>query len=126
MGLMQIVSRANGKIGDGIAKAAALSPQQLSDVAEKRDNYLLEMPDPNDVIAQATTEKLLAANSIEVFNAYLPQISALYAPLEKDDFDSDYNIRYFNITKWVTDKKENSLEKLVNVYAVLSDASLDP
>lgn len=64
MGLMQIVSRANGKIGDGIAKAAALSPQQLSDVAEKRDNYLLEMPDPNDVIAQATTEKLLAANSI--------------------------------------------------------------
>lgn len=121
MGLMQIVSRANGKLGDGIAKAAALSPKQLSDVAEKRDNYLLEMPDPNDAIAQATTEKLLAANSIEVFNAYLPQISALYAPLAKDDFDSDYNVRYFNITKWVTDKKENSLEKLVNVYAVLSD-----
>jgi len=121
MGLMQIVSRTNGKLVDGIAKAAALSPKQLSDVAEKRDNYLLEMPDPKDVIAQATTEKLLAANSIEVFNAYLSQISTLYAPLEKDNFDSEYNIRYFNITKWVTDKKENSLEKLVNVYAVLSD-----
>ena len=121
MGLMQIVSRANGKLGDGIAKASALSPKQLSAVAEKRENYLLEMPAPNDVIAQATTERLLAANSIEVFNAYLPQISTLYAPLEKDAFDAEYNIRYFNITKWVTDKKENSLEKLINVYAVLSD-----
>lgn len=30
-------------------------------------------------------------------------------------------MRYFNITKWVTDTKENSLEKLVNVYAVLSN-----
>ena len=121
MGLMQIVSKAGGKLGDGIAKAAALSPKQLSDVAEKRDNYLLEMPDPTDVVAKEATEKLIAANSIEVFNAYLPQISTLYAPLAKDDFDSDYNVRYFNITKWVTDKKENSLEKLVNVYAVLSD-----
>ena len=32
-----------------------------------------------------------------------------------------YNTRCFNITKWVTDKKENSIEKLMNVYAVLSD-----
>jgi hypothetical protein len=33
----------------------------------------------------------------------------------------DHNIRYLNITKWVTDKRENSLEKLVNVYDVLSN-----
>lgn len=121
MGLLKIASKANDKIGDNIAKSAALSPKQLDEVAQKRDNYLLEMPDPNDAVAQATTEKLLAANSVEVFNAYLSQISTLYAPLEKDDFDSDYNVRYFNITKWVTDTKENSLEKLINVYAVLSD-----
>ena len=36
-------------------------------------------------------------------------------------FNPEHNIRYFNITKWVQDKKENSLEKLVNVYAVLSN-----
>ncbi|WP_028517446.1 helicase HerA domain-containing protein [Ruminococcus flavefaciens] len=121
MGLMKIISGATSKVNDKISKAAALSPKQLSDIADKRENYLLEMPKPNDVIAQATTEKLIAANSIEVFNAYLPQISKIYSPIEKDFFDSEYNIRYFNITKWVTDKKENSLEKLVNVYAVLSD-----
>ena len=94
MGLLKIASKANDKIGDNIAKSAALSPKQLDEVAQKRDNYLLEMPDPNDAVAQATTEKLLAANSVEVFNAYLSQISTLYAPLEKDDFDSDYNVRY--------------------------------
>ena len=123
MGLMQIVSRAGNKIGDGISKAASLSPSQLNEIAGMRYNYLFEMPSTDGPIAQLTTERLIAANSVEVFNAYLPQISTLYTPLEKDDFDSDYNIRYLNITKWVTDKKENSLEKLVNVYSVLSDES---
>ena len=37
------------------------------------------------------------------------------------DFDTARNIRFFNITKWVVDKCENSLEKLVNVYEVLSN-----
>ena len=50
----------------------------------------------------------------------------LYLPVEKDaeyesPFDVLHNIRYIDITKWVTDTKENSLEKLVNVYAVLSN-----
>ena len=59
-------------------------------------------------------------------DSYLDQIKELYVPLEstaeyEDEFHPSYNIRYFNITKWVTDKKENSLEKLVNVYEVLSN-----
>ena len=37
------------------------------------------------------------------------------------EFDKEHNIRFINISKWVTDKRENSLEKLVNVYAVLSN-----
>uniref|UniRef100_UPI000A0FD94D ATP-binding protein n=1 Tax=Streptococcus salivarius TaxID=1304 RepID=UPI000A0FD94D len=57
---------------------------------------------------------------------YLEQIKELYVPIENKvefgtDFQESYNIRYFNITKWVIDKKENSLEKLVNVYEVLSN-----
>ena len=68
----------------------------------------------------------MAASSVEIFNAFLSQIKELYLPMveaaEYDkEFDTEYNIRYFNITKWVTDKKENNLEKLVNVYAVLSN-----
>ncbi|WP_022759098.1 helicase HerA domain-containing protein [Butyrivibrio fibrisolvens] len=121
MGILKIAGKATGKVADSISKVAALSNAQLEEVAKKRDDYLLALPDPADDIARSTTEKLLAANGVEVFNAYLPQISKLYAPLEKDNFNAAFNVRYFNITKWVTDKKENSLEKLVNVYAVLSE-----
>jgi len=38
-----------------------------------------------------------------------------------ENFDEDNRIRYFDITKWITDSEENSLDKLVNVYHVLSD-----
>ena len=53
-------------------------------------------------------------------------ISEVYVPIDSKveyggEFNSNFNIRYINITKWVTDKNENSLEKLVNVYEVLSN-----
>lgn len=109
-----------------MAQLSKMSPSQIVDVQVKREEYLLEMPKPDDEVARALTEKMMAASSIEVFNAFLPQIKELYLPMleeaEYDEaFDVDFNIRYFNITKWVTDKKENNLEKLVNVYAVLSN-----
>lgn len=64
---------------------------------------------------------------IEIYNAYLSQISELYKPIDNrfeyndKKFNSNNNIRYIDITKWVIDKNENSLEKLVNVYEVLSN-----
>ena len=124
MGIKNFINRIGGKAADKVAKLSALSPEQLKDIEEKRQNYLREMPDMNDIGAELYTNKLLAACGIEIYNAYLPRIDDLYLPLvneiEYDDkFRSNYNIRYFNITKWVSDKKENSLEKLVNVYEVL-------
>ena len=126
MGVKSIVRRIGEKTGDKVAQLSKLSPAQIVDVQAKREEYLLEMPKADDEVARALTEKMMAATSIEVFNAFLPQIKELYLPMieeaEYDEaFDVDFNIRYFNITKWVTDKKENSLEKLVNVYAVLSN-----
>lgn len=126
MGVKNIVRRMGEKAGDSVAKLSKLSPAQIVDIQKKREEYLLEMPRPNDEVARSITEKMMAATSIEVFNAFLPQIKELYLPMieaaEYDEtFDEDFNIRYFNITKWVTDKKENNLEKLVNVYAVLSN-----
>ena len=126
MGVKNIVRRIGEKAGDKVAQLSKLSPAQIVDIQAKREEYLLEMPQADDEVARALTEKMMAASSIEVFNAFLPQIKDLYLPMieeaEYDEpFDVDYNIRYFNITKWVTDKKENNLEKLVNVYAVLSN-----
>lgn len=121
------VFRAGQKVADGIANLSQLSPAQLSEVQMKKDEYMSEMPDPgDDPQAVELTARLMAENGVEIFNSYLSQIKQLYLPLDPlteygRPFEPDFNIRYFNITKWITDKEENSLEKLVNVYAVLSN-----
>ncbi|MCM1059865.1 MAG: DUF87 domain-containing protein [Eubacterium sp.] len=126
MGIKNVVKKIGNKAGDKVAKLSALSAGQVEEIQLKREEYLLEKPNPNDELAVDMTWRMMAASSVEIYNAYLPQIKELYLPVEKDAeyptaFSPEHNIRYFNITKWVRDKKENSLEKLVNVYAVLSN-----
>lgn len=126
MSAKSLLSRAGGKVADGISKLSSLSPEQLQKVQQQRDAYLSQMPDPTDSSAEKLTERLLAANSIEIYKSYLTQLNKLYVPIEREfeygtSFDTARNIRFFNITKWVTDKNENSIEKLINVYQVLSN-----
>lgn len=126
MGVKNIVKKIGDKAGNTVAKLSSLSSDQVEAIQLQREEYLLEMPKPNDSVARDLTDRMMAASSIEVFNAYLAQLKSLYLPVEKDaeyeaPFNPDFNIRYVNITKWVTDKRENSLEKLVNVYAVLAN-----
>ncbi len=127
MGIKNLISRAGKRAADKVAKLAVLSPEQLSEVQANREKYLSQMPDMDDENAEELTARLLAACSTEIFNTYLNQLEDYYVPVKNDfEYDSSFNpahnIRYFNITKWVTDKKENNLEKLVNVYEVLSNA----
>lgn len=126
MGIKNAIKKVGDKAGNKIAKLAALSSGQVEEIQLQREKYLLEKPDPKDELALDTTWRMMAANSIEIYNAYLSQLKDLYLPIEKnaeygEAFSTEHNIRYLNITKWVQDKKENSLEKLVNVYAVLSN-----
>ena len=126
MGIKNAIKKVGDKAGNKIAKLATLSSGQVEEIQLQREKYLLEKPDPRDELALDTTWRLMAANSIEIYNAYLSQLKDLYLPIERNAeygevFSTEHNIRYFNITKWVQDKKENSLEKLVNVYAVLSN-----
>ena len=123
MGIKNIINKAGAKAADKVAKLSALSPEQLKQVEEQREKYLADQPNISD---EELTNRLLASCGVEIFNSYLEQIKELYVPIENKvefgtDFQESYNIRYFNITKWVVDKKENSLEKLVNVYEVLSN-----
>ena len=138
MGVKNIVRRVGEKTGDKVAHLSKLSPAQIIDVQAKREEYLLEMPKPDDEVARSITEKMMAASSIEVFNAFLPQIKELYLPMIEaaeydEDFDVDFNVRYFNITKWVTDKKENNLpsqmsggqqQRVAIARAIVNDAPL--
>ena len=101
MGVKNVVKKIGGKAADRVAKLSALSPEQVEKVQLQREEYLLQMPKPDDENARAITQRMLAANSIEIFNSYLPQIKDLYLPVENSaqydkEFSDGYNIRYIN------------------------------
>lgn len=126
MGIKSIAKKAAEKAGNAVSRLSSLSPEQLSEVDERRKRYLSEMPSADDATATELTNRLIAAAGVEIYNAYLPQIASMYVPVQAgaeyggDEFLARYNIRFLNVTKWVSDPEENSLEKLVNVYDVLS------
>lgn len=111
------------KAADGIATTSALSPKQLEAVETKRMEYLAQKPDMDGEDIQELIKKNLGAVGIEVYQAYLEQLKSLYKPMDTaiENFDALNRIRYFDITKWVTDSEEKNLDKLVNVYQVLSE-----
>ena len=126
MGIKNAIMRAADKAGNAVATVSVLSSSQLDEVDKKRTAYLSEKPNPADEQAIELTNRLLATAAVELHNAYLPQLRNVYAPIDPSieyptGFNADNNIRFMNITKWVVDPNEDSLEKLVNVYDVLSD-----
>ena len=140
MGVKQWIAKQGAKAGNRISKLSTLSPSQMEHIIDLRDQYFGDMAEHNPGHnSERLTRGLLASSSIEIFSAYLPQLQELYTPVDKTaslrvvksngeeliehfpEFDKEHNIRFVNISKWVTDKRENSLEKLVNVYAVLSN-----
>lgn len=126
MGIKNAIMRTADKAGNAVATVSVLSSSQLDEVDKKRTVYLSEKPNPADEQAIELTNRLLATAAVELHNAYLPQLRNVYAPIDPSieyptGFNADNNIRFMNITKWVVDPNEDSLEKLVNVYDVLSD-----
>lgn len=111
------------KTADGVATASVLSPKQLQQIDAKRTAYLTEKPNMNSDEIQELIRKNLGAVGIEVYQAYLEQLKVAYKPMDIaiENFDSLNRIRYFDITKWVTDPTEKNIDKLVNVYQVLSE-----
>ena len=120
-GAGKIAGKVANKGGNIVAKASGLSSAQLEKIEEKRNDYLSEKPetDPGSI------KRLLGSYAIEAYEAYLPQLSELYKPMSigevNDERSLDNRIRYFEVTKWVTDPTEDNLDKLTNMYHVLSE-----
>lgn len=108
---------------DTVADAATLSPAQLQKINEEKIKYFSQKPNMDSDEVKELIRKNLGAVGIEIYQAYLEQLKKLYAPVHVaiENFDSLNRIRYFDITKWVTDPQEKNLDKLVNVYQVLSE-----
>ena len=106
-----------------VSKASGLSSDQLDNIEARRRRFMSEKPETSP----EGIKRLLGTYAIEAYEAYLPQISCLYEPVsfksgeivENDERYLNNRIRYFEITKWVIDPAEDSLEKLVNVYQVV-------
>ena len=89
-----------GKVADGIAKTASLSPAQLQEIDEKRTAYFDAKPDMSSEDAQQLIERSLGSVSIEVYQAYLDCLKTVYLPMRGNvsDFDAHNRIRFFDIT----------------------------
>ena len=124
MGIIANVKRKLANMAsDAVDNAAALSPKELAGIEEKRLKYLEQKPDMDSDEVRECIARNLGAVGIEVYQAYLEQLKGFYKPVRMDisKFDVLNRVRYFDITKWVTDSEEKSLDKLVNVYQVLSE-----
>lgn len=125
MGVKKALNFVGDIAANKVAKLSALSSDQVKQINSNREEFLSKIPDPDDPNAVELSNRLLSASGVEIFDLYLTQVKDLYKPVDSKaefgrEFSSEHNIRFLNITKWVTDKNENSIEKLVNVYDVLS------
>ena len=107
---------------DVITKAAQLSKKQIEDIENKKKLYLAEKPDMNSEESYELTKRILGTLGIEVYHAYLSELNTIYTPVATipTNYATTNRIAYFDVTKWVLDVEENYLDKLVNVYHVLS------
>lgn len=111
-----------GKAADGLAACSGLSPEQKQELERQRKSYLEARSDDRRAGEDAVS-KCLGAIQLEVNQAHLLRLSSFYRPdvWEEDAALLENRICFFDVTKWVVDSTEKNLDKLVNVYQVLSD-----
>lgn len=111
-----------GKAADGLAACSQLSPEQKQELERQRENYLNARSDGQQE-GQDAVSRCLSAIQLEVTQAHLLHLSSFYYPdaWEEDASLLENRIRFFDVSKWVVDSTEKNLDKLVNVYHVLSD-----
>lgn len=116
------IKKAANKTADAIAATGQLSPMQADEVDRLRKDYLSSLSDMSDENTQEFIQRNLGAIGIETFREYLPQIEKLYLPVTENTSSFDARcIQSFDITRWVTNKTEKNMDKLVNVYQVLAE-----
>lgn len=101
--------------------------KQLNAIKAKKEDYLSAKgaEKEKDLLA---LERNLQATRCSVFRSYLPQVKSCYEPPKDEEAaqdeetlrtQADNRVMRFDITKWVEDPRENSIEKLSNVYQSL-------
>ena len=99
-----------------LRQGVSISSIQAEALEKKRLEYLDGMNDDG-----TKAEAIMSSYAMSVYQSYLPEVSKKYLPVvDGGEFNAVNRIRYFDITKWVIDPEEKNMDKLVNVYQVLS------
>ena len=97
-------------------KRAMLSEAQVNSLKEQREAWLTEEKKDEDNIVK----DLIKASEIYFSHSYVSQLHNCYNPIKSDGEFKPSRIGAFEITKWVTDPEEDSIDKLANFYQVFS------
>ena len=113
--------KAVGMAADGVTMLSQLSPKQVEEIETYRQAYLKGEIESEEK-EKDTIARCLQSIAIEITQTYLPRLDTLYLPVtwKKEAFIPQNRIRYFDVTKWVVNSSEKSLDKLTNLYQVLS------
>lgn len=95
---------------------AKLSEEQLKELKHQRDAWEMEEKKDDDNLIK----DLIKASETYFSHSYLARLHDSYKPITDDGEFADTRIGAFEITKWVTDPEEDSIEKLANFYQIFS------
>ena len=121
-----LLKRADATIQDAerhyLSNRKELSDEQKHEIAKMRAEYFCEEHLGNSKVL-SQVEKALGSLGIEVYKSYLPHVKEAYRPVYdiNGKFNPENRMAYFDITRWVRDKEEKNLDKLINVYQVLAN-----
>lgn len=104
--------------------------KQLESIENSKREYL-SAENEKEMKDQLALERNLQATRCSVFRSYLPHVKDCYEPPKEDSGDKESldeealsteannRVMCFDVTKWVEDPRENSIEKLSSVYQSL-------
>ena len=122
-----IIHKIQEKEKEFLNKSSELCAGQKANIEALRNKYFLKDNQKGNGYL-STGEKIIAAASIELNKPYLTNLKEYYKPFYPlgKDYKAFNRIAYIDITRWVIEKNEDSLEKLVNVYQCIhnKDCSL--
>lgn len=104
-------------LGSVQKQMSSITESQLDEIRGYREQYYSKL-DSDDNIAITKMNEY----AMDIYKSYLSEMTTKYSPVSSTiDINTENRIRYFDITKWVIDSEEIDVEKLINVYQVLSN-----
>lgn len=104
------------------SQMSSLTKNQLEELDKRRSEYFSKLDSVESVEESDSRVRIkMSEYAMDIYRAYLADMGTKYLPIQNvNTINVENRIRYFDITKWVIDSDEKNIDKLINVYQVLS------